>query len=330
MEQAFPFTANHSRAGHRRSAHARQPWDQERKSRLTELWLDPRRIPAEEIADEMEVSVQAIYQRVHKLGLPPRRKRGQRKGPVPSARDGQRRHIGVTPKEVGDHRVKLEPWHPSLRLGTTTFPTRVFPAVQVERLLKSGEHNRKIGTTAERGPWKGMEIFTLTLVERETCPASCLQWATCYGNTMHAAPRILPDRWFEHRLEAELAHLNAAHPRGFIVRLHVLGDFYSTEYVAFWVRALGAFPGLHIFGFTARLPSDPIGRAVLEMMAANLERVAMRVSGGGERLHCSEVVKRREDAIGVICPAEVSEQVCCASCMVCVRSERTISFIQHG
>lgn len=333
MDVDFPFTANVSHAGRRRPAYSRQPWDRARKDKLGELWCAAPKVPVEMIADELETSPGAVYQWAKKLGLPPRSRGGPRSSRKDTrfpdrAGDGLRRFTGVSPDS--DRKVKLLPWHPALRNGTTIYGQLVIPAVNAPRLLKSGEHNRKIGSIAQRGAWKGAPIWTLTLIERETCPPTCLEWATCYGNNMGKAPRILVDEWFLRRLEVELAHLNAENPNGFIVRLHVLGDFYSVEYVNAWRGWLAQFPALRIFGFTARQPSDPIGRAVLEMMAENLARVCMRVSGAGQRYHCSEVVDKREDATGVVCPAEISEKVCCASCMVCQRSERTITFIRHG
>jgi hypothetical protein len=48
--------------------------------------------------------------------------------------------------------------------------------------------------------------------------------------------------------------LQTQHPGGFLVRLHVLGDFYSVRYAELWHEALEAYPALHIFGYTAREP----------------------------------------------------------------------------
>jgi hypothetical protein len=53
-----------------------------------------------------------------------------------------------------------------------------------------------------------------------------------YGNSMNWARRIKHGREFEERLWEELADKQAKHPRGFLVRLHILGDFYSTDYAS--------------------------------------------------------------------------------------------------
>jgi hypothetical protein len=62
---------------------------------------------------------------------------------------------------------------------------------EVQRVLKDGHQSRKIGKFVTKGKMRGFPIFTLTLEERATCPRSCLQWATCFGNNMQAAERIV-------------------------------------------------------------------------------------------------------------------------------------------
>jgi hypothetical protein len=64
--------------------------------------------------------------------------------------------------------------------------------------------------------------------------------------------------------------------------LHVLGDFYSADYVRFWTRALKAFPALHVFGFTAHDPKSEIGARLWDMTKSSYERFALRFSGLAE------------------------------------------------
>ncbi|MES2903229.1 MAG: hypothetical protein V4696_03505 [Pseudomonadota bacterium] len=226
-------------------------------------------------------------------------------------------------------KIVLESHHPASRKATTFFPSTVKPAATVERILKSGHNSRKIGDKVGKGKWRGIPIFTLTLEERDTCPRSCLEWTTCYGNNMPFAHRIHDDGTLTKRIWAELAALNAAHPAGFLVRLHVLGDFYSIAYVEFWRLALVEFRALRIFGFTARKASEPIGMAILRTLVEHQDRFWMRFSGGGYETHCSEVVERPEDVSGVRCPAETDAARCCATCALCWTSDRTISFVRH-
>lgn len=288
------------------------------------------------IAAHFKTSTGAIYMQVKKQGLEPRHmprgpRRDATKPPAKQrvARDetGQRRFTGVVAK---GGRIKLADHHPASRKATTFFPGMVLPAAMMVRVLKSGEHSRKLGAKVTKGRWKGFPIYSLTLEERDTCPRTCAVWATCYGNNMPFATRILDDGTLTRRLWGELASLNAEHPDGFVVRLHVLGDFNSVEYVDFWRQALADFPALNIFGFTARYAPDPIGAALMLLVAAEMDRFVIRFSGrtdlGGMG---SEVVDTADQAVGVLCPAESDPDRCCANCALCFNSLHTISFLRH-
>jgi hypothetical protein len=305
-------------------------WTPERVARLRVLW--GTELHVDEIARQMGTSRGALYLRASMLKLTRPEgmsKRGRKPKPGGTARKrdktGQRRFTGVVSEGP---RVVLEPHHPAFREGTTFFPGQVTPASRMVRLLKSGKNSRKLGEIVEKGRWKGQRIFSLTLEERETCPRSCLEWASCYGNNMNWSSRISDDGTLTRRLWGELASLNAEYPAGFVVRLHVLGDFYSTEYVQFWRQALDDFPGLNIFGFTARL-DDPIGRALRVLVEEEGERFRLRFSGAGTPDHASEVVDSADQATGILCPAESDPDRCCATCALCFQTTRTISFVRH-
>jgi hypothetical protein len=215
------------------------------------------------------------------------------------------------------------------RYGRTNFPSRVFDPSEVGRVLKTGHQSRKIGKTVMKGHRKGWPIFTLTLEERATCPRSCLEWAGCYGNNMQAAERITPGAELEQALSVELAALQRIHPAGFLIRLHVLGDFYSAGYVGFWRDALERFPALHVFGFTARPPGTEIGDALAPLINAQWGRFAVRYSGGSAASKSAEVVGPGGESQGILCPAQTGATDCCATCALCWQSDRSIAFRGH-
>ena len=105
---------------------------------------------------------------------------------------------------------------------------------ELRRGLKSGLQRRKIGRGVTKGKQRGWRIYPRTLEERASCPRSCLEWQSCFGNHMHAAERIEHGPALLEPLGLELCDLARQHPAGFMVRLHVLGDFWSTDYVQFW------------------------------------------------------------------------------------------------
>ena len=296
-------------------------WTPEREKEFETLYMGGADV--KDMRERFGLSRGAVYTRANVLGLSRPRKREAAKG------DRQRRFIG---REAPDGpRVVLEPWHPALQEGRTLFGKSVTPAAHAERLLKSGEHSRKIGKLGTKGPWKGKALYTLTLEERATCPRTCLEWATCYGNNMGhlTVQRLVDDGHLHLRLHAELVHLATRHPKGFVVRLHVLGDFFSIDYVEFWSRMLDEIGALSVFGFTARQPDTEIGRAVVDMMHRHDTRAMIRFSGAGKPLLCSEVVDSMDGAIGLPCPAQHDPERCCATCALCATSDRTISFLRH-
>lgn len=227
------------------------------------------------------------------------------------------------------HGVKISALHPAYRSGRTIFPTRVYDPHEVQRVLKTGHQSRKIGKTVMKGRRRGWPIFTLTLEERATCPRTCKAWGICYGNAMQAAERIVAGEELEGALWRELADLNVRHLAGFMVRLHVLGDFYSLEYVRLWERALAAFPALHVFGFTARLPAEgEIGAALFDLASHAWDRFAVRFSGAEGPIMASRL-DDGADTEAIVCPAQLGLTDCCATCALCWQSRRSIAFRRH-
>jgi hypothetical protein len=219
--------------------------------------------------------------------------------------------------------------HPAVVEGRTKYPHSVVDASASPRLLIEGKNQRKIGNTVVKGRWKGMPIYCLTLEERATCPRSCREWRTCYGNGMNWARRHRDDGELMPLLWCELEELAARHPQGFVVRLHILGDFYSVEYARFWDLMLRTFPALRIFGFTAHLPASEIGRPIVRMNAAG-DRCWIRFSGDLGAMG-SVVVPTADAATGTLCPAQTDPEgkKCCADCGLCWTMQKPIYFARH-
>lgn len=246
---------------------------------------------------------------------------------IPAAPSPLRRFDHFTGQRAG---ANLAATHPAVVEGRTLFPTRRFYVEEVRRVLVSGHNSRKVGKVVTKGKWAGYPIFTLTLPERETCPSSCAHWRDCYGNNSQWSMRIIPDADFEEVLWLELEGLNEVHPGGFVVRVHMLGDFYSVDYVRLWERALDAFPALHVFGYTARCPgTDPIGRALHPMIVTRWDRFAVRYSGIDEAEECAVTIDKGASTPHVVCPAQRGKTECCATCGFCWQSRRTVAFERH-
>lgn len=223
--------------------------------------------------------------------------------------------------------------HPALTACTTIYPATVVDDVRRRRALKDGVNSPKIGAVILKGRWRGFPVYTLTLEERATCPTSCLHWRSCYGNQMPFAHRLAAGADLEWRLEREVAALELAHPGGFAVRLHVLGDFYSFDYVDLWRALLRRHAALHVWGYTARVdPRDPITRTLAAMVREfGWRRFAMRFSDALVTT-CSTVsvehsLQAPEGAI--VCPEQVGKTESCSTCALCWQTTRPIAFITH-
>jgi len=234
--------------------------------------------------------------------------------------------------EVGFPKM-LDPWHPALSEGRTLYPKRRVTAGRPDRLLKSGQHSRKLGAVVQKGAWRGMPIYTLTLEERATCPRTCKVWSTCFGNSMNFAERIEHGPELEEGLDVELRYLARQHRRGFVARLHVLGDFYSVAYVKHWACWLALIPQLHVFGYTAWQPDTEIGAAVRNLRTAQWDRFAVRTSGAPAGEPRTVVLPRVTDQNtidgAIVCPAQSGRSACCATCALCWSTKRDIAFMPH-
>ena len=133
-------------------------------------------------------------------------------------------------------------------------------------MLKPGKNNKKLGWKISKGQWKDMHLYSLTLEERSTCPSHCEQWENCYGNNMPFAYRYdHTDPLFYTKLADQLAALSMKHESGFVIRLHVLGDFFDKKYVHFWRTQLFS---LKIYRSTGIHIIDPI--VILVLLSTHL------------------------------------------------------------
>lgn len=246
------------------------------------------------------------------------------------------KHREIDPTQA----IPLRPDHPALKEARSIFPKSLTASMDSPRFLISGHNNTKLGKAAQKGERAGWPIFQLTLEERATCPRSCFQWSMCYGNAMPYARRHKPDADFIWLLQAEVATIARQFPAGLIVRLHVLGDFFSVEYVRVWAGLLGKFPQLHIFGYTARRLDAPdtlsreIAAEIEALTAKDWSRFAIRTSHretGPQRSVVVDADPARPDVI--VCPAQSNATEACGSCGLCwapgARS-KTIAFLRHG
>ena len=216
----------------------------------------------------------------------------------------------------------------------TVYPGTVRVPEAEDRILKSGENQPKIGGRVLKGRWKGMPVYTLTLEERATCPVSCRHLRSCFGNHMQWSHRWQHGATFERRLVENIVELARQHPRGFVVRVHVLGDFYSDRYVLLWRALIETVPQLNVFGYTARHDGDAITEALSSLIREHWGRFAVRFSNG-KALHnglpLTETIELpvQKSAGAIVCPAQLGQTESCSTCGLCWHTRKTVAFVQH-
>lgn len=238
-------------------------------------------------------------------------------------------------------RAALAVDHPAVVDGATIFPSRVFNAGERDRVLISGINNAKIGKLVTKGEWAGFPIYLLSLEERATCPRSCAVWRECYGNGMPMAVRFRYNPELMMSLDGELAGLSLRHPGGFVVRLHVLGDFPDLNYLRHWAEWSDEFEALHVWGYTAHPRDGLIGGKISLMNELRPERWLVRFSvapgDAVEPMQASAIWFKPHttsvDADTLVCPQEVGKTATCGTCGLCwnpAAAHLRILFLGHG
>lgn len=223
-------------------------------------------------------------------------------------------------------------WRETLRFLGMIRPSRLFDRIPevIDGRVLDGRGSAAARVLSVR-PVGSREVVTIA-TSTKTLFTEGFASHNCYGNNMHLAKRARHGADFETRLAAELAVLQSRHPGGFAVRLHVLGDFYSVEYVRLWASFLDRFRSLFVFGFTARWRrEDPIAVELLRLVIARRERFAIRFSNApvdeDSTVSIEHPVQKPADAI--ICPAQLGKTESCGTCGLCWHSRRRIAFLQH-
>ena len=238
--------------------------------------------------------------------------------------------------------------HKAVLKGRTIFLQTVKAPTKVARLLQPASNNVKLGAGKQiitKGKWKGMPMYQLTLEERKTCPTSCQQWRNCYGNNMPFANRINHTRpSFFSELRDEISSLSGKHPGGFVIRLHVLGDFFSVPYVRFWESQLKLHPSLRIFGYTHRAKTTPIGRSIGRLndagawirwsdaggtMSANTDQSVPPALPDPKDPPAPKARPAYRAAEGIPCPEQTGKTASCLTCGLCWSTPLPIRFLVH-
>lgn len=198
------------------------------------------------------------------------------------------------------------------------------------QMLKRGKQNAKLGDIVSVKKWKNHVMYSLTLEERKTCPSDCDQWDNCYGNNMpfahrfdHTGPLFLENLGTQ---LARLVHKHRKKQQGVVVRLHVLGDFFSDEYVEFWHIMLDLLPDLKVFGYTHHKSKRGLGKYINASLNNSYpDRAAIRFSDDMDTPFRATV----NTGGGIVCPEQTGATASCTTCGYCWSSSDPVVFLEH-
>lgn len=226
--------------------------------------------------------------------------------------------------------------HNAIVNSTTLYQKNIHEVDSYPHKVIKASTNKKLGRKVLRGKLNGYPMYTLTLVERETCTNACEHWTDCYGNNMPFGHRF-KTKGLMPRLKLELDALDKKHPNGYLVRLHILGDFYSVLYVKFWETQLRNRPALNIYGYSRHhygstntsKPSRDIGQALLDLRnSIGFERFAVRFSSlPSDTLSAN--TEHNSIANAITCLVQVDKSDSCGDCTLCWTTKKPITFLDH-
>lgn len=188
------------------------------------------------------------------------------------------------------------------------------------------------GITFGEGNIKVGDVFTFSLPSHITCPGAS-SWCRKYCNAARYE-KLRPKCRSAYKRNLMLAK----NPKKFIkivtgvlprilscMRIHVSGDFWSTEYIEAWVQICAAFPQTKFWTYTRSWRVPALRKTLGQLRALpNVEIFAstdpaMPLPPNGWRIAFINSDKR---AKGLRCPQQEGQVSSCFACTYCFRKEK--------
>ena len=222
--------------------------------------------------------------------------------------------------------------HKAILNSTTLYQKNIFNPKDYKFKAIKASTNKKLGKKVTKGKLKNAKMYTLTLVERETCSKECEHYLDCYGNNMPFAHRIKANDSIYQLLDNDLNELDKKN-KPYLIRLHVLGDFFSVDYVNYWKKQLETRPNLNIYGYTRYhttmndINEAMIGLAIDSIRVQYPYRFMIRFSNDTTKefsAHSEEITTN-----GIACPVQEDKTDSCGTCTLCWTVNKPIIFKTH-
>ena len=121
-----------------------------------------------------------------------------------------------------------------------------------------------------------------------------------------------------------------------LIRLHILGDFFSVKYVKFWRKMLNTFNNIALYGYTANniksiyLDSRAIAKEIIKLNKN--DNCHIRFSNDVNVLFSAnsyDIVKPVK-GVSIVCPVQENKTANCGTCGLCWnQKDQQIIFKTH-
>lgn len=126
-------------------------------------------------------------------------------------------------------------------------------------ILTDGKDNDKLLLTGQKNR---VYIACMSLTARDTCPGMGLCGGDCYAWTMSNQYKSVANKYasnyelskldsFVDMVNSDIANVYYGHK---YIRIHVSGDFYSSDYLAKWVKIANDNPDKIFYAYTKSVP----------------------------------------------------------------------------
>ena len=220
-------------------------------------------------------------------------------------------------------------------LTTTIYKKNIHDLDEYKFKIIKDSKNIKLGKKVIKGMYNSYKLKTVTLIERETCPADCIHWGDCYGNNMPFAHRISHENQnlLQKRIYNEL--LNSTNQL-LLIRLHVLGDFFNVKYVKFWSIMLNTFKNIAIYGYTANninskieLSRD-IAKEIIKLNYSKHSHIRFSNDLNNPFSANSFDIVKPVKGKSILCPVQENKTANCGTCGLCWNQKtQSIIFKTH-
>jgi hypothetical protein len=227
------------------------------------------------------------------------------------------------------------------RMGFLSAMNWIMPSISADTPILLEEGNRKIGKHSKHYD----ALFVWNLPPVATCPGAS-KWCVSYCYNADSRKDVFPiDAWSRNwgafltrrnEVRSEIINKIQSINGKTAVRIHSSGDFFSSEYINFWIDIVKSLPNTDFWAYTRSWAVDNL-LPDLERLHS-LDNIELFASWDNHMIdppknwRRSIVITSKSDiqSGGIICPEQTGAVPNCANCRYCmIRGKGDVFFILY-